>query len=312
MNFLSIKYFLAIVEEGSISSAARKLFISQQALSEHVKKLERELGVPLLKRGKTISLTVAGESFAKGGREVLRAKDAMLREIALVTDLRRSAITLGISTFEVPPFLPGLLAKFSIDYPEYQTAVEKRQVADLAYNMLGIDLFFSFTPLDDSLEHHLLLENDTFALVASKTLLSQTFGDDWSDIEQSLIKTQNLSLVKKLPFIMLIDRWRNRARSLDLVFESQGFDPIIGFQSDNGDLNASMCINGVAAYVGSAFVCKARFQPYLDNKEGSLRMFPLKTPGVDSFIALSHEKDKKLHHAEKAFILTAKNYLLEV
>ena len=54
MNMLSIQYFLAIVEEGNISAAARKLFISQQTLSEHVKKLEDELGTPLFKRGRQI------------------------------------------------------------------------------------------------------------------------------------------------------------------------------------------------------------------------------------------------------------------
>ena len=54
MNILSVQYFLAVIEEGNISAAARKLIISQQTLSEHVKKLETELGTPLFKRGRQI------------------------------------------------------------------------------------------------------------------------------------------------------------------------------------------------------------------------------------------------------------------
>lgn len=38
MNLLNLKYFLTIVEEGSISMASRKLYVSQQALSEHLKR----------------------------------------------------------------------------------------------------------------------------------------------------------------------------------------------------------------------------------------------------------------------------------
>ena len=45
MNFLNIKYFIAIAEEQNISAAARKLYVSQQSLSEHLKKLETEIGV---------------------------------------------------------------------------------------------------------------------------------------------------------------------------------------------------------------------------------------------------------------------------
>ena len=63
MNFLNIKYFIAIAEEESISAAARKLFVSQQSLSEHLKKLENQIGVPLFNRETPLSLTVAGETY---------------------------------------------------------------------------------------------------------------------------------------------------------------------------------------------------------------------------------------------------------
>lgn len=69
MNFLNIKYFIAIAEEQNISAAARKLYVSQQSLSEHLKKLETEIGAPLFIRGNTITLTVAGECFLDGAKE---------------------------------------------------------------------------------------------------------------------------------------------------------------------------------------------------------------------------------------------------
>lgn len=50
MNLKSIEYFLAAAEEMNITRAAERLFISQQALSSHLKRLEEEYGVPLFER----------------------------------------------------------------------------------------------------------------------------------------------------------------------------------------------------------------------------------------------------------------------
>ena len=46
MNFLALEYFLEIERAGSFSAAARKLFVSQQSLSESIQKLEQEVGPP--------------------------------------------------------------------------------------------------------------------------------------------------------------------------------------------------------------------------------------------------------------------------
>ena len=311
MNFLSIEYFLVIAEEGSFSRAARRLFVSQQSLSEHIKKLEDELGTPLLKRGNPLTLTLAGECFAEGAKEMLKAKDNMLRNIAYLTDKRRKKITIGIATSEAPPFLPGLLAKFASNYPEYEFVVVKRPAEDISHNMSGIDLYFSFLPLDKNLEHVLLIEDDKFVVVANKLLLGNVYGKRWPSVEQKLIETEDLTLLKDLPFIMLHDKHGNIAQALSIVFESAGFSPVVAFQSDNGDLNASMCVQGIGAYIGPADFCRRKFESYSTITAGddSLGIYRIKTPGVSAVLALSYEKGKKLHPVEKRFIETARDYI---
>ena len=51
MDIRQLKYFLAIAEEGQITSAARKLQMAQPPLSQQLKLLEEELGVKLVERG---------------------------------------------------------------------------------------------------------------------------------------------------------------------------------------------------------------------------------------------------------------------
>lgn len=62
MDLKQLDYFTAIVDEGSISAAAKKLHISQPPLSTQMKSLERELGAVLFERGlRSITLTDAGK-----------------------------------------------------------------------------------------------------------------------------------------------------------------------------------------------------------------------------------------------------------
>ena len=124
MNILSVQYFLAVVEEGNISAAARKLFISQQTLSEHVKKLEAELGTPLFKRGRNLALTLAGESFVYNARELIKQYDTLLNDVQSITQERRSRITIAIPTYSTPVALTDIIMNYQAKYPQYEVVCQ--------------------------------------------------------------------------------------------------------------------------------------------------------------------------------------------
>ena len=75
MNFLSCEYFVAIYRAGSIRKAAGELFITQQALSGQLNKLERELGIQLMLRTTPVELTEAGEQFLLAATRILYIRD---------------------------------------------------------------------------------------------------------------------------------------------------------------------------------------------------------------------------------------------
>ena len=80
MEFRQLKHFVAVVETGSISAAARQLFLAQPAISASIKKLEGELNLPLLhRRERGVALTEAGQQFLHHARQILQqSKDAKL------------------------------------------------------------------------------------------------------------------------------------------------------------------------------------------------------------------------------------------
>ena len=79
-----IRAFLLVVESGSFTEAARRLGISQPAVSAQVAALEASVGAPLLERGRQLRLTPVGESFLGYARRIQDAYDLANR--AFISD----------------------------------------------------------------------------------------------------------------------------------------------------------------------------------------------------------------------------------
>ena len=99
------------------------------------------------------------------------------------------------------------------------------------------------------------------------------------------------------------------AKVLSIVFKSASFSPVVAFQSDNGDLNASMCAQDIRAYIGPTDFCRRKFKFHIAAGNDSLSMYKIKTPGVNAVLALGYKKGKKSNPAEKCFVETTRNYI---
>ena len=76
MELRQLKYFVGIVDAGSVSRAAQCLFIAQSALSKQISELERELGVQLLVRGRSgVLMTESGKVFYDYAQGILKQLD---------------------------------------------------------------------------------------------------------------------------------------------------------------------------------------------------------------------------------------------
>ena len=77
MDLRQLRYFIAILEQGSFSKASQYLHVAQPALSHHVRQMEDDLGVELMVRGpRGVTPTQAGERLLHHARLIMRQVDA--------------------------------------------------------------------------------------------------------------------------------------------------------------------------------------------------------------------------------------------
>src|SRR3982074_1746642 len=110
MDLARMRVFQAVAAPGSFSRAARALFLSQPAVTQHIHALETELGVPLFDRlGRRTSLTPAGVSLAQHVpqiRGVCRVAEAAARQAGgEASRTLRLGVSETLATYALPPLL---------------------------------------------------------------------------------------------------------------------------------------------------------------------------------------------------------------
>ena len=130
MTIQQLKYIIKIVECGSITEAARQLFISQPSLSAAVKELEQEYGIEIFYRTpKGISLSADGTEFLSYARQIIEQTELM--EIRY-TDRKPAKQLCSVSTqhyaFAVNAFV-NLIA--SLDAEEYEFTLRETRTYEI-------------------------------------------------------------------------------------------------------------------------------------------------------------------------------------
>lgn len=113
-----MRVFAAVARYRSFTRAARELHLTQPAISQQVKLLETEIGLPLLEHiGRQIHLTAAGEELLRYAAQVTELLREAGESLAAMRGLKRGVLKLGaVSTAKY--FAPSLLSAFAPMYPE--------------------------------------------------------------------------------------------------------------------------------------------------------------------------------------------------
>ena len=231
MELRQLHYFIAVAEELHFGRAAQRLHIVQPAVSQQVRRLERELGVELFDRStRTVRLTEGGHRLLPEARAVVAAADRAARTMADLVGERTAMLRLGTSV-GLGDRLDQVLASLSRRAPSVRLELVSAPMAERLQRVHDGELDAAFVR---GVDHHTGLRLEpvwddalVVALPAAHPLAC----------EQEI----DLAALASLP-LRLVLRDRNRPL-VDLVFgacHKAGFEPILGppFTTDQDTLAA--------------------------------------------------------------------------
>lgn len=165
-----INYFIAVVEEGSFSAAARKLFLSQPTLSQQITLLEEELGVALFDRsGYKPKLTLRGHAFYDGCANMLQLEDETIKRIHTIG---KNTIRVGFNGASANRALLSAIKKAKQELLSIDVAFKKGSPEELVHLLESEKIDLSFG-LESDYRHingirYMPLYDYTMSLLCSK------------------------------------------------------------------------------------------------------------------------------------------------
>lgn len=165
-----LEIFCRVFETGSVSRAAAELNLTQPGASQHLRRLERDVGVRLFARkGREIAPTEAAEILYPHARAILDAGASARSRLAEHAEGRRGHVVVGASTTGVLYYLPPMFRSFRQSHPDVSIAL-RAEITDRIREAVAIDavdIGIVWGPVADSRLAAEPIARDRFALVAS-------------------------------------------------------------------------------------------------------------------------------------------------
>ena len=179
MNLRQALYVKTIADEGGITAAAKKLYISQPSLSQMLRQIEEETGVPLFDRSSLpIRPTYAGERYLHAAAVLLNTNEMLENELREIRGEERGRMRLGISMLRSAQLLPHVLPEFTSRFPKVEIVLQEAGSAKLEqlHQEGSVDLALASTePNNPLLEYRLIQEERIGILAGPGSSLSRRF-----------------------------------------------------------------------------------------------------------------------------------------
>jgi len=170
MDLGQLEHFLAVADERTFTRAAERVFRTQPALSQSIKKLETELGASLFVRDNgEVSLTEAGRILEDYAHRMLKLRDDATRSITQLQNLETGTLSIAAHESAALYLLPNAILQFFRRFPDVKVSVNRARLGEIPRMVLDREVQIGFlkdAPAFQQLES-LDVHADRMALIAS-------------------------------------------------------------------------------------------------------------------------------------------------
>jgi DNA-binding transcriptional LysR family regulator len=224
--------FLAIIEHGSLTSAASELDLSQSAVSHALAELERNLGVRLLERGRFgAKPTMVGERIARHARMMQALEGSIHSEVNLELGELRGHLRIASFRSVATHLLPDLVTQFGKLHPNVTFEIQSLEGLDRGVDRTlfegRADIGVLMLPCDDGLDAQEFARDDWMAAFPKK-LAPRSKHCTWEDLE-------------RLPFLLCNEAGANAVR---MYWQANGQQMRKAAQVEDDSVILSMVAHG--------------------------------------------------------------------
>jgi len=294
MHMLKLKYAITVAEMGSYSKAAEKLFISQPALSQSIRRLEDELQVKLFhKKNGQMAPTLSGLVIIEYGRKILELQQEMIDEVSDMNNVCNGTLTIGVSPFYQKLYLSQWLPAFQECYPGVVVAVQECYTQATIAGVINGDLDFGLisNPIPDTVYECIKVFDEEVLLGVPP---NHVINDRYKESNEELPEV-NLSDFKDINFISYRSGRNLTQLMIDKCMQA-GFTPHVVFKCGSADSVNAMIANGM----GVGFVPGAIAEICPPNQRAIY--YRLKNDKMMRRFSLVCKKNKKITPIQQCFI----------
>lgn len=306
MNFLNLEYFLIAAEELNFTKAAKRLYISQQSLSNHIAKLEAHFGLPLFDRTPPMTLTAAGLSLAKRARSLLNAKNETELELQDIKDFRSGYLSIGVTHARGTVILPMVLPPFHRSFPQVRLQLVEGTSQQLETALLNgnVDLTIGFRPSNATNVESEVLLDETSVLVVPHQILDKYFPTK-SQMLRNTPAAPVQEILRRCPVVTIsATTWAGAV--LERYCRKTGITPRVVVETVNVATLVALCLEGMGVIVcPRIFLHKLNFQLNA-SKLQYVSIYSLDPELEQPVIALNYLKHKYLSQSAREFIRITK------
>ena len=287
MELNQLEFFVMVVEQGSFSKAAVRVYRTQPAVSIAIKRLEEEIGAPLFDRSqKTPTLTDAGQLVYDYAQRILFLRDQAQDVVAELRSLQRGRVRIGANESTSLYLLPHLILEYRALHPNVKVEIFRHVSERLPREVLDRNVDFAllaYEPEDNDLESFPILQDELVLIMNPDHPLAKSQSVKIKDLGQESFLAHN---VKTASRHKVVEAFTQHHTPLNITLELATVETIKRF---------------VQLKIGLAFVPRMCVEEELER--GTLATVPVEGLTYVRTLWATHRRGVTFSHAAAAFLV---------
>ena len=297
MEFKELESFVTIAKVKSFSKAASQLFLTQPALSNHISKLEKEIGITLFERNnKRTELTPAGQQFYVSAIEILNQREHALLNLEKYQGKIEGLLQVATSSVPGQYVLPDILVGFHKVYPDVNYNLHYLSSKEVTDALVAGDVDFGFvgaSPDNRNLIYEKVQDDELVVIAPNMPPYSEMESITFSQLLDEPLLLRKVGSGTRQAFDLAYKQYANLGKSANILAHI-----------DNNEM-VMLCVR---AGLGLSIVSSVSIVDKV--KAGVLRVLPLKDYTFEHAFYFVYPKKRTLSPMVarfKDFVLSEKN-----